>query len=142
MSGRDEPSPVGDQEQPRPRVQRYDAGQQREVVVDDRSSIGRRSRRRAQARLAQEQEQEEEALLDCLHRGAAESRRSGVTDGTTTIDSPASFRPIALPAGDQPVLQLLEAGAALVLAELAQARLVVGDEIHPGLRAASSARTL
>ena len=99
----------------RARLARDHARQQPEVVVDD--ALGNRPPRdvdQPQPRLAEQEQQEEEALLEaCTARSALRSG-PGVTDGTTTIDSPGWLSRIALQTRDEPLLQPGEARAALV----------------------------
>ena len=91
-------------------VARDDAGQQREVVLDDaRGDRRRRDVHHPQAWLAEQQQQEEESLLVGLGQAAALAlRRSAVTDGMTTTDSSSRLRRIA-PTPRQVALEPFEA---------------------------------
>ena len=130
--------------QTRPRVTRYDARQEREVVLDD-ALVDRPAGDvdDAQTGLAEQQEHEEEALLHGLYPGAARLgaiRRDGRHDDDRLARLVQAHGVPACAASR--LLQPLEARPSLVLAELAQPRLVAGDEAHAGSRAASSPRTL
>ena len=116
-SGRADPSSAATMCSRAAGLARDDAGQQGEVVVDDR--FGHRAAGdvdHAQARLAQQQEQEQHPLLEGLDdraglRGVGVDRRHD-DDRLVRLVGPHP-----LPDGDQALLQAREAGAALLLAQ-------------------------
>ena len=128
----------GDHVQPRPRVARDDAGQQREVVLHDRlADRAPGHEHHLQARLAEQQQQEQQALLVRLHHRSVVAGRRG--DGRDDDDRLAGLvQAHRAPHVDEVLLEPREALVALVLAQIAEPRLGFQHLAHALVRAASS----
>ena len=133
----------GDEVQPGTGMARDDAGQQREVVLDD--ALRDRSTGDVddlQPRVAQEQQQEEEALLVGLELGPAHLRPVGDDRGDHHDRLAGLVEPHRAPHGDEALLQPSESLAALALAQVTQPRVGGGGLAHADVRAASRPSTL
>ena len=127
-SGRGDPSPAATRGEPGAGVRGDDARQEDEVVVDDRSSIGRpvtktscsRGWRRSSSRNSMP------LLVDLDERARAIAGSSGVIDGTTTSDSPGRFSRMARQTGTRRCCRRSKRSRRCSLAQLAERRLAAG----------------